>query len=110
MNIMRNLILTIDLKTTEDYLVKAMQAQINDWLTLNKIILPSENLIILPCTGETRLYWLEGEYNTQDKKSLEEIKDRLEPVLQVALDLKIDKAHRFKDPRKRVNAPRTRIG
>lgn len=99
--IQRNLILTIDMQGAQDWQVRAIQAQMADWIKANKAVLSFENLVILPTTGDTRLYWLEGTDDPIDVTILNEIKDRLEPVLQVALNLKLDKEGLFKRPRVR---------
>lgn len=97
----KTLILTVDLSGAPEWQVLAMQRQMSAWLVKNKTLLPFENLIIFPTVGETRLYWLEG---TADKiKTLEEIKDRIKPILEVALGLKIDKKKVFADPGKKYN-------
>lgn len=94
----KTLILTIDMQGAPDWQIRALNKQMADWLDANKAVLPAEDLIIFPTTGETRLYWLQGEHNPADKKTLEEIKDRIQPVLEVALDIKIDKEKHFKKP------------
>lgn len=95
----KTLVLTIDLIGAQDWQIKALQLQMSDWLEINRAILPIENLIILPTKGDTRLFWLEGEHVHKDIKILEEVKDRIKPVLEVALDIKIDKKGLFKVPR-----------
>lgn len=92
----KTLILTVDMQGGADWQVKALQQQMADWLETNKTIMPTENLIILPASGPTRLFWLEGE--PTDIKTLEEIKDRIKPILEVALDIKIDKNGLFERP------------
>ena len=95
---MKNLLLTIDLGDIPDHQVRAMQMQMSDWMNANKP-LPFKNIIIMPTRGETRLYWLEGEIdNQQDIKDLDSVKDKLEPLLSVALDLKIDRKKKYKNP------------
>ena len=96
----RTLILSVDMQGAPDLQRHALQMQMADWLKVNKTVLPFENLIILPAAGETRLFWLEG--TATDIKTLEEIKDRLQPVLQVALDIKIDKEGLLKRPPSRA--------
>jgi hypothetical protein len=95
----RTLILTADITGGADWEVKALQMQMADWITANKKLLSFEDLIIMPVRGDTKLYWLEGESTPEDLKSLEEIKDRLKPVLEIALDIKIDKQKLFKRPK-----------
>ena len=99
----KTLILTIDLSGMPDWYAKACTMQMKDWFNANKIILPIENLIIMPANGPTKLYWLEGEHNEQDTKTLEQIKDRIQPVLEVALDIKIDKEKKFINPNRKAN-------
>lgn len=95
----KTLILAIDLCGGQDWQITALQRQMADWLNINRAILPIENLIILPTQGDMRLFWLEGECVPGDIKTLEEIRDRIKPVLEVALDIKIDKQGLFKVPR-----------
>lgn len=86
-----------------DWQIKALQRQMADWLETNKTLKSFEDLIILPATGETRLYWLEGDDTPENISSLEEIKARLKPVLEVALDIKIDKEGLYKRPNKKFD-------
>jgi hypothetical protein len=96
---MKTLILTFDATGMADWHARAVCRQMADWFKTNKAVFNNEHLVILPGTGETRLYWLEGEVsNPDDIKSLQEIKDRIKPVLEVALDIKIDKENRYKVP------------
>lgn len=96
---MRTLILAIDLGDAPEYQKVAMQRQMADWVTVNKTLLRFENLIIMPITGETRLYWLEGAIgNENDEKTLIDIKERMLPVLSLALNLSIDKDKKYKVP------------
>ena len=98
----RTLILTIDMKGGSDWQINAMTRQVSDWVRLNKTLLPIEDLIIVPASGETKLYWLEGELDDEDDiKTLDQVKDRIKPVLEVALGIKIDKGKLFKDPLKK---------
>lgn len=99
--IKKTLILTVEV-TSSEWQTKALSMQIKDWLNANKTIMPIENLIILPANGPTRLYWLEGEQNAEDIKTLEQIKDRIKPVLECAIDIKIDKEKKFVHPKKRT--------
>lgn len=92
----KNLVLTVDFGGCPDWQVVALQNQMKDWLEINKSVLDIEKLVILPTVGETKLYWLNG--STNDIKTLEQIRDRIEPVLQVAMNLKLDKEKRFKAP------------
>lgn len=100
--IKKTLILTVEVAGSE-WQTKALSIQIRDWLNTNKTIMPIEDLIILPASGPTRLFWLEGEQNTEDIKTLEQIKDRIKPVLECALDIKIDKENKFAHPKKRTH-------
>lgn len=98
----KTLIMTFDLQGAPDWQAKAIQMQLRDWLNKNKNLLPNENLVIMPTKGDTRLFWLEGDPdNIEDIKTLEKIKDKLKPVMEVALGLKIDKEKLFKDPNRR---------
>jgi len=95
----KNLVLAVNLGEAPDWQIKAMTKQMGDWSEANKESLPFDNLIILPTTGDTRLYWLEGVIdNINDLETLESIKDKLEPILNIALDLKIDRKKKYKDP------------
>ncbi|MDP1711943.1 MAG: hypothetical protein Q8K86_05750 [Candidatus Nanopelagicaceae bacterium] len=49
-------------------------------------ILPVDKLILIPVIdGSTALYWLEGDQDPASLKTLEEVKGKIRPVLQVAL-------------------------
>jgi hypothetical protein len=105
----RNLILTVDFGEAQEWQISATQAQMAAWIEANKNVLPFKNLIIIPTKGETKLWWLEGEIDTDDEDILEKIKDRLEPILHVSLDLKIDREKRFINPNKKriIKKPET---
>lgn len=94
----KTLFLLIDLGNTPPWHRNALTRQMADWIQVNKAVLNFENLVILPTKGDTKLCWLEGKFDETDKKQLEEIKDRLQPVLEIALDLKIDRKHLYKEP------------
>jgi hypothetical protein len=100
----KTLILTIDLAGAPDWQRKAMQMQLSDWLQKNKTLLPIEDLVIMPANGETRLFWLEGNADDlKDVKTLEDIKDRIKPIMEIALGIKVDRKKLYKDPnRKRL--------
>ena len=87
---MKNLILSVDVGTkTADWEVSAMTNQINDYFKKNKSVFKIENVIIFPSKGAMKLFWLEGDPESiEDVKSLEEIRDRLKPVLEVAMGIK----------------------
>jgi hypothetical protein len=96
----KTLILTFDASKMPDWHARAVSMQMADWLKTNKTLLPIEDLIILPATGSTKLYWLEGKLdNKDDIKSLEKIRDKIKPVLEVALEIKIDREKKYKVPR-----------
>lgn len=100
----KTLILAIDMQGAPDWQIRALNKQMADWLEQNKAVLEHENLIILPTTGETRLYWLEGKFSPEDTKTLDDIKDRIKPVLEVALGIKIDKEKHFTAPKSATEA------
>ena len=103
----KTLVLPFDASNLPDWHVRAICRQMADWLQANKTLFPNENLVFIPGTGGTKLYWLEGECGSVDDISdLEEIRDRIKPVLEVALDIKIDKDKRYKIP----TSVRTQIG
>lgn len=103
---MKTLILAMDSKGAPSWVVNANCKQIVDWFKANKTIMPIENLIILPTDGETRLYWLEGDVeNPEDVRTLEEIRDRIKPVLELSLDISVDRAKLYKDPYARRPSP-----
>lgn len=101
----KTLILAVDVgKNRSDWMVRAMQMQISDWFKQNSTILPSEDVIIMPTSGEMKVYWLEGNpEDIKDVEKIEEIKDRIKPVLEVALGIKSDPNKKFKHPK--VAAP-----
>lgn len=92
-------ILTFDATNLPDWHARAISTQMAGWLKSNKTIFPNENLIILPASGDTKLYWLDGEDNQDDIKNLEQVRDRIKPVLEVALNIKIDKEHKYAAPK-----------
>ncbi len=101
----KTLILAVDVgKNRSDWTVRAMQMQISDWFRQNNTILPSEDVIIMPTSGEMKLFWLQGDPgDVKDVEKLEEIKDRIVPVLEIALGVKSDPDKKFKHPK--VAAP-----
>lgn len=103
----KTLILTYDASGMPDWEARAISRQMADWLESNKTLFKNENLILLPATGSTRLFWLEGAATQEDIKTLDEVKDRITPVLEVALDLKLDKANKYSIPRKYKNVAKT---
>lgn len=86
----KTLILTFDLPNATTWQVKAKHDQLKDWLTVNKILKDHEDLIIMQAPGQTKLYWLEG--TAENVKELEEIKDRITPILEVVLEVKASKS------------------
>ena len=102
---MKTLILAVDVGDTKhDWVVRAMQMQIRDYFKANKSVLKTENVIIFPVKGEMKLYWLEGNPDSvEDIEELEEIKDRIKPVLEVAMGINIKKNKKVKKPRGRSN-------
>lgn len=96
---MKNLVLALGIPDkSKEWQVQAMSRQIGDWVEANRTKLPFDNLILIPTTGETRLYWLEGEV-PKDLKELQDIADKLKPVIEVALDIKIDRAGVYVRPK-----------
>lgn len=88
---MKTLILAVDIGKAkkDDVEVRAMQMQLSDYFRMNKTILGTENIIIFPIAGEMKLFWLEGDLeNPKDIKDLEEIKDRIRPVLETSLGIR----------------------
>lgn len=82
----KTLILAIDIRGMEPWQVNAKINQISDYYEKHDV-LPSDNLIIFPVNSDMKIYWLEGSPdNLDDIKELEEIKDRLQPVLEAAFD------------------------
>jgi hypothetical protein len=86
----KTLILAIDVGDLKnDWEVKAMSMQVSDYFEKNKTILDVENVFLFPIEGDMKLFWLEGDPDSvKDVKDLEKIRDRLEPVLEVALGIK----------------------
>jgi hypothetical protein len=87
---MKTLILAVDIgDKSQDWQVKAMTMQIRDYFAKNRTVLDVENVILFPIKGEMKLFWLEGDPGSpEDMKSLIQIRDRLKPVLEVAMGLK----------------------
>ena len=97
----KTLILAVGIgKNRTDWQVRALQMQISDWFRQNNTILPSEDVIIMPTSGEMKLFWLQGNPDDiKDVEKLDEIKDRITPVLEVALGIKLDPSKKFKHPK-----------
>jgi hypothetical protein len=87
---MKTLILSVDVgNKSTDWEVRAMGNQIMDYFNKNKSVFNVENVIIFPSKGAMKLFWLEGDpASLDDVKSLESIRDRLKPVLEVAMGIK----------------------
>jgi hypothetical protein len=96
---MKTLIITIDVTGLPEWHVTAITNQMAAWLDSHKAVLPVENLVILPAKGDTRLYWLEGDPDEiKDIKELEQIKDRIKPILSVFLNVGLKKEqNKFSD-------------
>lgn len=107
---MKTLILTIDQQGQSEWSIKAKNRQFGDWLEANQSIMPCDNLIILSAPGDTRIYWLEGDQESiVDIKTLEQIKDKIKPVLEVAFGLKlkpVDMVDPFKEEINKLNEAR----
>ena len=88
----KTLVLAVDVGNTKnEWEVTAMKMQISDYFKKNKI-LPADDVILFPIKGEMKIFWLEGNPNSlSDVKDLEEIKDKLKPVLGAAMGLWKDK-------------------
>jgi hypothetical protein len=87
----RNLVVSLDFGKMPDWAIQAKNRQMADWVHANIKSLPFENLIILPSVGESRLYWLEGKIDDEtDLQTIREMKDKLKPVLEIALGITID--------------------
>lgn len=88
---MRRLVLTIDMRGCQGWQITAMGKQLTDWAKEHKEILGTEDLAIINTAGPTTLYWLDGDIgNPEDAKTLEKIKSKLEPIMKIALDVKVD--------------------
>lgn len=88
-----NLIITLDFGKLPDWVIKAKSMQINAWVEANRDKLPFENMILIPAPGESKVYWLEGKVDDpSDIKTLDEIRDRLKPILEAALKVKVDQS------------------
>ena len=84
---MKNLVLTINFGNIPSWAIHAKASQLNDWFKKNVKEMPFENIIIMPDTGTTALYWLEGDVkNPIDRQQLDELKKKLQPVLHAAID------------------------
>lgn len=71
--------------------ITAMGKQLTDWAKEHKEFLGTEDLLIINTAGPTTLYWLDGDVgNPEDVKTLEAIKHKLQPILKIALDVKVD--------------------
>ena len=103
----KTLILTVQIGNQHDWQIRALQMQINDYFKANCTILPTENVIIMPTKGETRLYWLEGDpEDIKDAKTIEDIIHRVKPVLSVALGIEADPNRVVKHPKIREQNPK----
>lgn len=84
----KNLVITVDTDKKNEWQIKALSMQMSDYLKANRSLFGADNIIILPASGETRLYWLEGDTdNPVDVSAIEKIKDRLKPVLEVSFGI-----------------------
>ncbi len=101
---MKTLIITIDVTGLPEWHVTAITKQMAAWLDSHKAVLPVENLVILPAKGDTRLYWLEGDPDEiKNVKELEQIKDRIKPILSVFLNVGLKKEQdKFSDALERL--------
>lgn len=89
---MKNLVMTVNFGNTPSWAIAAKAKQLNDWLCKNKANLPFENIILMPdSTGDTRLYWLEGEDIPKDRIQLEAIRDKIKPILNVVIQTNMSK-------------------
>lgn len=83
---MKTLVLAVDVGETKyEWEVTAHQMQIAAYFEKHKI-LPADNVVFFPIKGEMKIFWLEGDpEDLKDIKDLEEIKNKLKPVLGVAM-------------------------
>ena len=87
----KNLVIALDFGNIPEWAISAKGRQIADWLEANKKELLLDNIIIMPSVGESRLYWLEGDVDsTTDLDTLRGMRDKLKPVLEIALGIKVD--------------------
>ena len=88
----KTLIMTIDVgKYKHEWEVTAMCNMIVDYFKKNKILDDDkEDIVLFPTkTEEMKLYWLQGDPDDiEDVEELDEIRDRIKPVLEVALGIK----------------------
>jgi hypothetical protein len=85
----KTLILTVDFQGMPDWHVRAKNMQIGSWFEKNKVLPKDTDIVIIPAQGDTKLYWLEGVINNiKDIKILDDIKEKLKPVLEVSLGLR----------------------
>jgi hypothetical protein len=92
---MKTIILTMNFgNNTPTWAINAKCKQLKTWVDQNKENLPFQDLIIFPDTsGETKLYWLDGEANNEDhKKKLSELKNRLTPIISATVDIQTNKS------------------
>jgi len=90
---MKNLVLTINFGNLPTWATKAKCNQFEQWVQANKSELPFENIVLFPDTqGDTKLYWLEGDpQDLKDAKKLDEVKNKLQPILCALVKLSIEK-------------------
>jgi hypothetical protein len=101
---MKNLVVALDYGRIPEWIVQAKNRQIADWVEANKKALPFDNLIILPSVGESRLYWLEGKVgDITDATILAEMRDKLKPVLEIALGITLDTKGYISPEKKAIN-------
>jgi len=97
----KTLVATIDATGVPEWTIRALMNQMKAWIDANRRTLPFEDILMMPMDGPSRLYWLEGEHgDPADEKALEEIRDRLKPLLEVALDLRLDRANQYVVPKR----------
>jgi len=89
---MKNLLITIDFGNIPSFAIIAKSRQLSDWFKQNKAELGIDNVIIMPDAGSTKLYWLDGEIDNIDHRTkLEDVANKLSPILSAAINLKCDK-------------------
>ena len=86
----KTLVISIDVgQYKHDWEVSAMCSMIGDYFGANKIFDDDCNVVIWPLKGEMKIFWLEGDPDSlKDIKSINEIKDKVKPVLETSLGIK----------------------
>jgi len=85
---LKTLVLTFGFGKAPQWAVVAKIKQLSEWLNKHKTELGVDNFLLFQGTTDTKIFWLEGDINDiKDIKSLNDIRDKLKPVLCAIINL-----------------------